>query len=100
MTSRKCSRGTYRPASIKHSVTGVERINPGRPHSIVQKTAAIRIANDEIPMFDPYNHGSTALATVTSSTTNNASASKACFQPGNTASESAIGNEAPINVPI
>jgi hypothetical protein len=64
-----------------------------------QKTAATRIASEEIPVCEPYSHGSTTLAVINSRTMNRPKIKRTWVQPGKTASAMAIGNAAAIRVP-
>src|ERR1035441_3834544 len=74
-------------------------MRPADPHRIVQKIADTSNANEEIPVFAPYSHGSTKLAMTISRPANSRNTSKGGTQLVKAASESAIGSVAAIMVP-
>ena len=46
-------RGTCRPITTRHTVSGVARMRPGGPQIQVQKTAATINAMEETPVLEP-----------------------------------------------
>src|SRR5689334_17878851 len=89
--SRKRRRGTYLPMTARQTVKGVDRNNPIGPQSQLQKTAAMMTANEETPVLEPYNQGSTRLLLISSSVTNKPTVHAAIAQPGSTAMANPIG---------
>src|SRR5436190_8630747 len=83
-----------------HTVKGVAINRPPAPHSHAQKTADTITAIGDIPVLDPYSHGSTTLLEISSTTTKSAAVSTTALQPGDTAKDNRIGKDAAIHGPI
>src|SRR5688572_12491936 len=97
---RNSSCGTYLPMTTMHTVRGVASSSPGVPQSHVQNTADTRIATVETPVCAPYSHGSMMLFDSSSITTNMMITVSGTAMPWYTASDSVIGNAAPIQGPM
>jgi len=76
---------TWRPATTRQSVSGVETMRPTGPHSAPQKSAAAMMPKGAMPMVWPYTCGSSTLATSASSAASVATLHKASDHPGSTA---------------
>ena len=84
---------------MRHTVSGVERNNPGRPHSTVQKIAAIKMAIAEIPVDSPYSMGSAKFAVRISSSPKITVVQMSVFHSGETAKANNNGPMAAIHIP-
>src|SRR5690348_2751321 len=94
------SAGTYLAITTRHTVSGMASTSPMAPHSHVQKIAAMIMPSPETPMLLPYRSGSATLLTISSSTTNTATTSRASVQLSETAIDTAIGSAAEIHGPM
>src|SRR5205823_6116448 len=91
--------GAWRPKTTTQSVSGVDSMSPAGPHSTVQSTVVSISANEEIPVWVPYSHGSIKLPVTSSSVANNRNTNNGGFQLSNTASESSRGSKAATSDP-
>src|SRR5688572_2638247 len=99
-TSRNPSCGTYFPSTTRHTVSGVASSSPTGPHRNVQNTADTSTAIVDIPVLEPYSHGSMTLLLSSSITMNIAHVAMNTPYPWNTANATAIGKMAAIHGPM
>src|SRR5690349_14175286 len=99
-TSRNASCGTYLPSTTSTTVSGVASSSPTGPHRNVQNTAETRMATVDIPVLEPYSHGSMRLLLASSMMTNIAPVAKNAPNPWNTANDTASGNAAATHGPM
>ena len=57
---------TWRPATTRHRVSGVDSSRPTGPQMAAQNSAETMIASGDMPALWPYTFGSTMCATTTS----------------------------------
>src|SRR5262245_29152245 len=86
--------------TTRQTVSGVARIIPTGPQSQPQNNTDTRIATVEMPVREPYSHGSKMFSLRVSNPMNKAAVSSGSDQPSNTASERRIGNDIEISGPI
>ncbi len=76
---------TWRPATTRHRVSGVDSSRPIGPHSAPQNSAETITASGDRPELWPYTFGSITFATSSSSATKTATQDRASVQPGSMA---------------
>src|ERR1700693_95677 len=97
--SKRLNALMWRPATTRHSVNGVETINPTGPHSQLQNIAATTTDSGDRPVVWPYSWGSTSWPAINSTMTNNPRVAIDNVQPGSTAAASTAANNAAIHTP-
>src|SRR5687767_7065174 len=99
-TSRNASCGTYFPSTTRHTVSGVASSSPTGPHRNVQNTADTMTAIVDMPVLEPYSHGSMMLLLSNSMMTNISPVAMNGPNPWYAANETASGNAAAIHGPM
>src|ERR1700691_5509301 len=97
--SSRLSACTWRPATSKHKVRGVETISPTGPQSQLQNTAAMTTDKGDNPVVWPYSLGSSNWLAMSSTARYRPSVEIASDQPGSTAAASTAEKSAAMQMP-
>ncbi len=89
----------WRPATTRHSVSGVDTSSPIGPQIQLQKIAATTTDSGDSPVLWPYSCGSTTCEETSSTAAKRPSVSSISDQPGSTAAAISPALPAAMNTP-